>query len=105
MLVNVEVEFTARDRRRMEGKVGPYRLADRHADVPTLSIWLFEDQATEGRYAEEMEDLLALTSTLDEFLNGPLRGPDSVLRLGDQRVSIDKLVDLMDTAEPEDRDY
>ena len=104
-VVDLELEFTARDDGRMEGKLETRWLANGCLPRPILSVWLLEDESVRRRYARAGGDLPMLTATLSDFLSGTSWGANSVWRTnGGRSVSISHLVYPGDEWVREDRE-
>ena len=102
LLVNVELEFTARTPGRMQQKLGPYLDADHHSPGSIASLWIFEDRRVAERYAKAGYLLLMMTTQLDELLGGTSFGPHSAWEMYGKPAAIDEVVGIMDFELDED---
>ena len=78
--VAVEVEFSAKTKRRIEEKLRSYRLAPIRLDTTFPVLVITRESLPAKRFDELAGDLPMLTTTLKEFLTGAWEGPESVWR-------------------------
>ena len=82
LLINVELEFTARDEPRRDRKLSTYQKAlyARLTHIPVC--WIFEEEWVRRRYEAASGDVLMMTTVAQDFFEGTSWGPNSAWLIG-----------------------
>ena len=89
--IAVEVEFSAKTKRRIGEKLRSYRLAPTRLDTTFPVLVITGESLPAKRFDELAGDLPMLTTTLKQFLTGVWEGPESVWRRKGRPVGLSDL--------------